>query len=155
MTRNWIVIEGWRSERGHWTDNGCSVLGLMACSFTAFYCLVTQRQQMCLHNLYYPSLTSCQHVCVETIEGLPQRHMCSGYLQAKNLNILGDNLVCSLTYCYSKVAILKCWYQFHVCAGGREVQGIFGLAFAWHKDWKQSGERLKSEKFGFEKLSSK
>ena len=37
----------------------------------AFYCLVTQHQQMCLHNLYYLSLTSCQHVCVETIEGLP------------------------------------------------------------------------------------
>lgn len=78
VTSNWIVIEGRCTERGHWTDNGPSVLGLMAHSFTAFYCLVTHRQQMCLHNLYYLSLTSCQHVCVETIEGLPQRHMCRG-----------------------------------------------------------------------------
>lgn len=31
--------------------------------FTAFYCLVTQCQQMCLHNLYCLSLTGCQYVC--------------------------------------------------------------------------------------------
>lgn len=27
VTSNWIVTEGWCTDLGHWTDNGCSVLG--------------------------------------------------------------------------------------------------------------------------------
>lgn len=59
----WIVTEVWCLKQGHGTDNGQSVLDSVSHCFTAFYCLVTQCQQMCLHNLYCLSLTSCQHVC--------------------------------------------------------------------------------------------
>lgn len=43
-----------------------------------FYCVVSQHQHMCLQSLYYLSLISCQHVRVETIEGLPQRRVGKG-----------------------------------------------------------------------------
>lgn len=82
----WLSLRAGARSEDTGADNGRSVLGLMACSFTTFYCLVTQRQQMCLHSLYYLSLTSCQHVCVETIEGLPQRHMCSGVVTRRWLD---------------------------------------------------------------------
>lgn len=51
-----------------------------------FYCVVAQHQQMCLHSLYYLSLTSCQHVRVETIEGLPQRRVGQGMQLLKGLD---------------------------------------------------------------------
>lgn len=52
-----------------------------------FYCVVAQHQQMCLHSLYYLSLTSCQHVRVETIGGLPQRRVGQGMQLLKSLDV--------------------------------------------------------------------
>lgn len=60
---SWIDAEVWRLKQGQGTDNGRPVSDSVSHHFTAFYCLVTQCQQMCLHNLYCLSLTSCQHVC--------------------------------------------------------------------------------------------